>query len=295
MNMLQEENQKLKEFIQTMGDQMNKLTQKVEECQVVNLRSRQIDPVERPKRTKKTSIGNNHNSQLPDSQLPDSQFPDSQLPDTQPPEVQLESQEEEELDPEIGETIIVPPSDPIATNAAPAKTPAIPIYGSDKPPPQPKVQETSLSFPNKDDKKEKEKKSTQEGGEANQANADRCPFQRHDPYFTTILEIYEEPCCRKNKAKGRGGCYVDSRMQCNILKRLPLKCKDLVSFTIPCTIGGVEIGRAPLDLGASVNMIPLSIVRKMHNGEVKPTRKTLVLADRTRVRPYGILEMCWLQ
>jgi prefoldin subunit 5 len=41
--MLQEENQKLKEFIQTMGDQMNKLTQKVEEveeCQVVNLRSR---------------------------------------------------------------------------------------------------------------------------------------------------------------------------------------------------------------------------------------------------------------
>jgi hypothetical protein len=84
-------------------------------------------------------------------------------------------------------------------------------------------------------------------------------------------------------------------MQCNILKRLPLKCKDLVSFTIPCTIGGVEIGRAPLDLGASVNMIPLSIVRKMHNGEVKPTRKTLVLADRTRVHPYGILEMCWLQ
>jgi hypothetical protein len=37
---------------------MNKLAQKVaevEECQVVNLRSRQIDPMERPKRTRKTS------------------------------------------------------------------------------------------------------------------------------------------------------------------------------------------------------------------------------------------------
>jgi hypothetical protein len=36
--------------------------------------------------------------------------------------------------------------------------------------------------------------------------------------------------------------------------------------------------------------MPLSILRKMHSGEVKPTRITLVLEDRTRVRPYGILE-----
>jgi predicted nuclease with TOPRIM domain len=80
MSRLLEENQKLKEFIQTMGDQMNKLAQKVEEveeCQVVNLRNRQIDPVERPERTRKTS-----NEASPDSQHPYSQPLDSQLPDS---------------------------------------------------------------------------------------------------------------------------------------------------------------------------------------------------------------------
>jgi hypothetical protein len=70
----------------------------------------------------------------------------------------------------------------------------------------------------------------------------------------------------------------------------PHKCKDPGSFTIPCTIRGVDIGRALLVLGASVNLMPLSILRKMHSRAVKPIRMTLVLADRTRVCPYGILE-----
>ncbi|MCI49013.1 hypothetical protein A2U01_0070256, partial [Trifolium medium] len=73
-------------------------------------------------------------------------------------------------------------------------------------------------------------------------------------------------------------------------KDLPDKCKDPGSFTVPCTIGGVEIGRALLDLGASVNLMPLSIFKKLKSGKVKPTKMTLILADRSKVYPYGILE-----
>jgi hypothetical protein len=68
-------------------------------------------------------------------------------------------------------------------------------------------------------------------------------------------------------------------------KNLPNKCKDPESFTIPCTIGGVEIGRALLDLGASVNLMPLSILKKLNCGKVNPTRMTLILTDRTKVHP----------
>ncbi|MCI06819.1 hypothetical protein A2U01_0027880 [Trifolium medium] len=80
--------------------------------------------------------------------------------------------------------------------------------------------------------------------------------------------------------------------ECSALlqKTLPRKCKDLGSFTIPCTIGGIEIGRALCDLGANVNLMPLSIMKKLNCGEAKPTRMTLILADCTKVYPHGILE-----
>jgi hypothetical protein len=36
--------------------------------------------------------------------------------------------------------------------------------------------------------------------------------------------------------------------------------------------------------------MPLSILKKLNCGEVKPTRMTLILTDRTKVHPYEILE-----
>jgi hypothetical protein len=67
MNILQRENQELKAFMQSMGAQMNKLTMKLEECQAVNLRSRQVELVEQLKRGRKVAKNNNHDSQIPNS------------------------------------------------------------------------------------------------------------------------------------------------------------------------------------------------------------------------------------
>ncbi|GAU41120.1 hypothetical protein TSUD_288100 [Trifolium subterraneum] len=72
--------------------------------------------------------------------------------------------------------------------------------------------------------------------------------------------------------------------------KLPPKLKDPGSFTIPCTIGNVKIGRALCDLGASINLMPLSMMKKLNCGEPKPTRMTLTLADRSVTYPYGVLE-----
>ncbi|XP_062100609.1 uncharacterized protein LOC133806536 [Humulus lupulus] len=64
-------------------------------------------------------------------------------------------------------------------------------------------------------------------------------------------------------------------------KKLPQKVKDPGSFTIPCTIGGSSFDKALCDLGASINLMPLSVFKKLGVGEVKPTTITLQLADRS--------------
>ena len=45
-----------------------------------------------------------------------------------------------------------------------------------------------------------------------------------------------------------------------------------------------------MDLGASINLIPLSMLKKIGDVEVRPTRMTLQLADRSIKYPYGIVE-----
>ena len=73
-------------------------------------------------------------------------------------------------------------------------------------------------------------------------------------------------------------------------KKLPPKLKDLGSFTIPCTIGKSYFDRALCDLGASINLMPLSIFRKLGLGEVRLTTISLQLADRSIKYPRGVIE-----
>ena len=76
-----------------------------------------------------------------------------------------------------------------------------------------------------------------------------------------------------------------------ILKRkLPQKLKDPSSFTIPCTIGNSIFERAICDLGANINLMPLSIFKRLGLGEARPTTVTLQLADRSLKHPRGIIE-----
>ena len=85
---------------------------------------------------------------------------------------------------------------------------------------------------------------------------------------------------------------VNLTVECSaILKRkLPQKLKDPGIFTIPCTIGNAIFERALCDLGASINLMPLSILRRLGLGEACPTTVTLQLADRSLKHPRGVIE-----
>jgi len=52
----------------------------------------------------------------------------------------------------------------------------------------------------------------------------------------------------------------------------------------------VSVGKALIDLGASINLMPLSMCRRIGELEITPTRMTLQLADRSITRPYGVVE-----
>ena len=73
-------------------------------------------------------------------------------------------------------------------------------------------------------------------------------------------------------------------------RKLPQKLKDPGSFTIPCTIGNSIFEKALCDLGASIDLMPLSIFRRLGLGEAHPTTVTLQLADRSLKHPRGVIE-----
>ena len=75
--------------------------------------------------------------------------------------------------------------------------------------------------------------------------------------------------------------------------KIPPKLKDLGSFTIPCAIGNNYFGKALCDLGASINLMPMSVFKKLGIGEARPTTVTLQLAYRSLAHPEGKIEDFW--
>ena len=65
-----------------------------------------------------------------------------------------------------------------------------------------------------------------------------------------------------------------------IQQKLTAKMKDPCSFTIPCSIGKYELKKALCDYGASISLMPLSVVQRLSLGELTPTTITLQMADK---------------
>ena len=85
---------------------------------------------------------------------------------------------------------------------------------------------------------------------------------------------------------------VNLTTTCNavIQKSLLVKMQNPSSFTIPCIIRKVEFKKALCDSRASINLMPLSIVKRLSLRELTPTNLTLQMADMTMVQLEGVLE-----
>ncbi|GJU63011.1 reverse transcriptase domain-containing protein [Tanacetum coccineum] len=75
-----------------------------------------------------------------------------------------------------------------------------------------------------------------------------------------------------------------------VLKKLPEKLGDPGRFLIPCDFSEFDSYLALADLGASINLMPLSIWKKLKLSGLTETRMVLELADRTISKPTGVAE-----
>nr|GEW37030.1 reverse transcriptase domain-containing protein [Tanacetum cinerariifolium] len=75
-----------------------------------------------------------------------------------------------------------------------------------------------------------------------------------------------------------------------LLKKLPKKLRDPDKFLIPCDFSELEECLALADHGASINIMPLSVWKKLSLPELTPTCMTLKLANRSVSIPVDVAE-----
>ncbi|GJT55460.1 reverse transcriptase domain-containing protein [Tanacetum coccineum] len=75
-----------------------------------------------------------------------------------------------------------------------------------------------------------------------------------------------------------------------LLKKLPENLGDPGKFLLPCDFPRMDVCYALADLGASINLMPLSIWKNLSLPKLTPIRMTLELVDRSITRPKGLAE-----
>ena len=116
------------------------------------------------------------------------------------------------------------------------------------------------------------------------------PFTEVVTQMPLYAKFLKEILSKKRRIAKEGVVNLTATCSAVIKKNLPEKMKDPRSFTIPCVIGEFEFQKALCDSGASINLMPLSVVRKLSLGELTPTTVTLQMADRTMEKPEGVIE-----
>nr|GEV04678.1 reverse transcriptase domain-containing protein [Tanacetum cinerariifolium] len=75
-----------------------------------------------------------------------------------------------------------------------------------------------------------------------------------------------------------------------LLKKLPEKLRDPGKFLIPCDFPGMAECLALADLGASINLMPFSVWKRLSLPDLTPICMTLELADHSISRPVRVAE-----
>lgn len=88
----------------------------------------------------------------------------------------------------------------------------------------------------------------------------------------TYEKFLKDVILKKKQWKDFEKVYLNE--ECNVIlqKKLPIKKKDPGSSTIPYAIEKNHVENALCDLGLSINLMPLSVFKKLGIGNLKPTK-----------------------
>ncbi|XP_070036824.1 uncharacterized protein [Nicotiana tomentosiformis] len=106
------------------------------------------------------------------------------------------------------------------------------------------------------------------------------------------VKFLKEILAKKRKIEETSLVKLTEHCSTILQNKLPQKCEDPGSFTIPCSLGTLDFDKSLCDSGASINLMPLSIYRKLENelGEISSVPISLQWADKTTIIPEGIVE-----
>ncbi|GJW51004.1 reverse transcriptase domain-containing protein [Tanacetum coccineum] len=109
----------------------------------------------------------------------------------------------------------------------------------------------------------------------------------HMPKF---VPMFRKLLNNKDKILDLTKISVNENCSAVILKKFPKKLGDPSRFLVPCDFPEMDVCLALVDLGASINLMPLSIWKKLSLPDLTKTRMILELADRSISTPIGIAE-----
>nr|GEX38195.1 DNA-directed DNA polymerase [Tanacetum cinerariifolium] len=105
---------------------------------------------------------------------------------------------------------------------------------------------------------------------------------------TSVSEPVVPPIRNKEKLSEMARTPMNEHCSAVILNKLPRKLGDPGKFLIPCEFPGIDECLALADLGASINLMPLSMWEGLSLTKLTSTCMTLELADRSVSKPIGI-------
>ncbi|GKE67783.1 reverse transcriptase domain-containing protein [Tanacetum coccineum] len=109
-------------------------------------------------------------------------------------------------------------------------------------------------------------------------------------YMPKFNSTFKRLLSNKEKLFKLASTPVNENCSAVRLKQLPKKHGDPGKFLIPCDFTELDECLALANLGASVNLMPLSMWKQLSLPKLTSTRMTLELADRSVTHPKGVAE-----
>jgi hypothetical protein len=124
-------------------------------------------------------------------------------------------------------------------------------------------------------------------------------FKKADVNFPLLDLISQVPAyaefvknltLHKRKFQADENFVLKEEVSAIIQRRVSPNIHDPMSFAIGCAIGDKNFKGALMDIGTSINIMPLATFRKLEIGTLMPTSISVQLADGTFRMPVGIVE-----
>lgn len=106
----------------------------------------------------------------------------------------------------------------------------------------------------------------------------------------TYTKFMKDILTKKMRCADEETIHLDASYNAIIKRILPQKERDHGRIMLPITIGNVNVGKTLIDLGSSINIMLLLVIKRICGLDMKHTKMTLKLANKSIIHRSRIYE-----